>query len=531
MSTFRCPSYQPLRPNQEVSTTGEILGSAARAFPDKIGLICGERRWTFCELDALANQIAHALLARLLQDDGPIAIIGANSAEYALAHFGAARTGRCTVNLPTRSTEDDLVYAMNLTKPAVLMAASGADEIVARVRGRFKRQPVMISMGVRQALDLGFWDMLIGHPSTSPPIHVDPDAAGSVIFTSGTTGRSKAVLSSQRARAVSAMAAVEDFRIGAETVAGYAVPFTHTAGLFSWFQPAVLAGCTGIVVSKWDPESFMRLTERHRISMVFAVPAQLATLLDHPTFEPQRLRSLHRFVCGGAPLPRGLIERAESAMPWLSCERAYGSTETGHLAAQIRSDRDAVYEGFNQPGGRLEIEIFKAPGVVAGEGETGEVATRGAHLMSGYLDDPEATNAFFKSDAARDWGWLGDLAVRNNGYFTLVGRSKHMIISGGLNIFPAEIEDVLARHPDVSDCVVFGIEDPTWGELPAAAVVTRNGAFDAQSVMVFVAEGVARHKRLRRIYVIDEIPRTAGGKPQIHLVKERCLRMEISATV
>jgi acyl-CoA synthetase (AMP-forming)/AMP-acid ligase II len=526
MSAFRAASYQPLHRHQEVSTSGEILDSAANAFPDKIGLICGERRWTFAKLDALANQLANALLAHLTQDDGPVAIIGANSAEYALTHFAAARTGRLAVNLPTRCTEDEFIYAINLTKPAVLMAAPGAHDIVARVHGRFKRRPLKVSMGVGSALDLGFWDMLTTHPATSPLVHVDPDAGGSVIFTSGTTGSPKAVLSSQRARAISAMAAVEDFRISPETIAGYAVPFTHTAGLFSWFQPAVLAGCTGIVIPKWDPESFMRLTERHRISMTFVVPAQVAMLLDYPGFEPQRLRTLRRFVFGGAPLSRSLIERTESAMPWLSCERAYGSSETGHLAAQIKPDRATVYEGYNQPGGRLEIEIFKAPGIVANEGETGEVATRGAHLMSRYLGDPPATDTFFRSGAERGWGWMGDLAVRNNGYFTLVGRSKHMIISGGLNIFPAEIEDVLGGHPDISDCVVFGVEDSTWGELPAAAVVAKNGAFDVQAVMVFVAKVLARHKRLRRIYVVDEIPRTAGGKPQIHIVKQRCLGME-----
>lgn len=526
MSDFRCSSYQPLRPDQEVSTTGEILGSAARAFPDKIGLICGERRWTFGELDALANQLANALLARLQQVDGPIAIIGANSAEYALAHFGAARTGRCTVNLPTRCTDDDLIHAVNLTSPAVLMAAPGAQAIVNRVGGHFRRQPLKISMGAGQALDEGFWDVLAGHSQSLPPIPVDPDAAGSIIFTGGTTGRPKAVLSSQRARAVSAMAAVEDFRIGAETIAGYGVPFTHTAGLFSWFQPAVLAGCTGIIIPKWEPDSFMQLTERHGISMVFAVPAQIAMLLDHPAFEPRRLRALRRFVCGGAPLPRNLIERAESAMPWLSCEHAYGSSETGHLAAQVKSDREAVYEGYNQPGGRIEIEIFKAPGIIAGEGEIGEIATRGAHLMSGYLGDSAASDGFFRPGDERGWGWLGDLGMRHNGYFTVVGRSKHMIISGGLNIFPAEIEGVLGSHPDISDCVVFGLDDPTWGELPAAAVVARNGTLDTQSVMDFVAAGVARHKRLRRVYVVAEIPRTAAGKPQIHLVKEQCLGVE-----
>jgi acyl-CoA synthetase (AMP-forming)/AMP-acid ligase II len=320
------------------------------------------------------------------------------------------------------------------------------------------------------------------------------------------------------------MAAIEDFRIESEVVAGYSVPFTHTAGLFSWFQPAVLAGCTGVVIPKWDPELFMQLTERHGINMTFAVPAQLATLLDHQEFEPDRLRSLKRLVFGGAPLSRTLIERAEDAMPWLECARAYGSSETGHLTVQVKADREQVYDGYNQPGGRLEIEIFKEPGVVAAEGEIGEVATRGPHLMTGYIGDDAAQTGFFKSDTTDgDWGWMGDLAVRHKGYFSLAGRSKHMILSGGLNIFPAELEEVLGRHPDIADCAVFGIDDPVWGELPAAAVVTKSGNAESEAIMNFVGAEVARHKRIRRIYFVDGIPRTGAGKIQVFRIKEQCL--------
>jgi acyl-CoA synthetase (AMP-forming)/AMP-acid ligase II len=159
------------------------------------------------------------------------------------------------------------------------------------------------------------------------------------------------------------MAALEDFRLESDLVAGYTVPFTHTAGLFSWFQPAVLAGCTGVVIPKWSPDLFMQLVERHHINMVFAVPAQLATLLAAPEFDAQRLHSLRRIVFGGAPLSRGMIERAEEAMPWMECVRGYGSSETGHLAAQVRDDRDIIFDGYNQPGGRLEIEIFAEPDI------------------------------------------------------------------------------------------------------------------------------------------------------------------------
>lgn len=521
---FRHAGYMRLEPGQKVSTSGQILRSAAQRFPGKTGLICGTHRWSFAEWDALANRFARAIGDTADDDAGPVAIMAGNCAEYAIAHFGAARSARCSVNLPTRCGADDLIHAVNLARPAFLVFDDKARALIDACWSKFERKPERIAIEPRQG-ETRFWSFLEQASEAPVTAQIDPEGPGSVIFTGGTTGRPKAVLTSQRARAVSAMAAVEDFRIKADTIAGYSVPLTHTAGLFSWFQPAVLAGCTGVMIPKWDPEAFMTLAEEHGISMIFAVPSQLAILLDHPGFAPQRLRALKRIVFGGAPISRALIERAEAAMPWLACDRAYGSSETGHLAAQIKSDRDQVYDGYNQPGGRLEIEIFKAPGEPAGEGEIGEVATRGPHLMTGYLGDEAATGAFFRRTSTDGgWGWMGDLALRHRGYFSVVGRSKHMILSGGLNIFPAELEEHLARHGEVADCAVFAMEDDVWGELPVAAVVARGESLDTDEVMDFVARRVARHKRLRQIFLVGEIPRTPAGKPQIHLLKAQCLK-------
>ncbi len=520
-------SYQPLLPYQNVSTTGEILASPAGAHPEKIGLIDGARKWTFADLDQLANQFAHALLDNFGDGIGPVGIIGKNSAEYLIAHFGTSRTGTYTINFPTRCSIEDLVYTVNLTQPSVLVVDEGCLDIVEAARAKFETEPSYLSIG-QQKIEpsIEFWKFFESQPSTNLTIEIKPEDNGTIIFTGGTTGRPKATISSHYARAVSAMAGVEDFRVDSDLVAGYSVPFTHTAGLCSWLQPAVLAGCTGVIIPKWEPELFMQLVEQHGINMIFAVPSQLAMLLDHPTFEPERLRSLERIIIGGAPLAKSLIERAEAAMPWMYCGRAYGSTETGHLAAQIKSDRDVVYDAYNQPGGRIEIEIFKEPGVVAEIGETGEIATRGPHLLTGYLNDKESEATYFKSDETDgQWGWMGDLAVKHEGYFSINGRSKHMILSGGLNIYPAELEEILSSHTAVADCVVFGIEDETWGETPVAAIVAKSTPVDTEEILKFVADKVAGYKQPRKIFIIDEISRTGAGKARVDQVKQQCLDM------
>ncbi len=519
------PSHRRLTPGQHVATSGEILGYAATAFPDKIGIIDGDRQWTFAEVDALANQFAHAVETALSGADGRIGIMARNSAEYVFAHFGVARGGRVGINFPTRSTLDDLVHAAALTKPAILVVDGATAAIAIEANRALDARATLVCI---DDVDLPgvvrFRDFVRDRPIAAPGIAVDPDAPGSIIFTGGTTGRPKAALSTQRARAVSAMAGVEDFRIEADVVAGFTVPFSHTAGLFSWFQPAVLAGCTGVVVPRWDPVLLMELAERHRISMIFAVPAQLALLLHHPDFEPTRLRSLTAIVLGGAPVARALIERAETAMPWVTCARAYGSTETGHLAAQFKPDREQVYDGVNQPGGRLEIEVFTSPGVPAAQGEIGEVATRGPHLMLEYLGDPAATADYFKSDETDGrWGWMGDLAQKHAGYISLVGRSKDMILSGGYNIYPIELEEALLTHRDVAECAVFAMPDATWGELPVAAVVAANATPDVEDILALVGKRLARHKRVRKIFLVERIPRTPAGKVQRHILKQLCL--------
>ncbi|MGB8434144.1 MAG: class I adenylate-forming enzyme family protein [Burkholderiales bacterium] len=519
------PSYRRLAPGQRVATSGEILRYAATAFGDKIGIVDGERQWTYAEIDGLANRFANAVESELAGTDGRVGIMARNSAEYVFAHFGTARTGRTGINIPTRSTVDELIRATTLTKPAILIVDGRTAAIAGQVTHTLGAPPKLVCIDrVDSPGMMSFRDFVRDRPVAAPTIAVDPDGPGSIVFSGGTTGDPKAALSTQRARAVSAMAGVEDFRIDSDVVAGFTVPFSHAAGLFSWFQPAVLAGCTGVIVPRWDPTLLMQLTERHRISMVFAVPAQLALLLNHSDFEPARMKSLTTIVLGGAAAPRELIERAEAALPWLTCARAYGSTETGHLAAQFKPDREQVYEGLNQPGGRLEIEVFRSPGVVAAPGEIGEVATRGPHLMREYLGDPAATVEYFKAgDTGVCWGWMGDLAMKHAGYISLVGRSKDVIISGGYNVYPGELEEALLSHSDVGDCAVFAMPDPTWGELPVAAIVAAGAAPDAEAIMAHVAGQVARHKRVRRVFFVERIPRTPAGKIQRHILRQQCL--------
>jgi len=248
------------------------------------------------------------------------------------------------------------------------------------------------------------------------------------------------------------------------------------------------------------------------------VPSQIAMLLDEGDFKG--LDGLRKIVYGGAATSQKLLERAEAALPHVTFVQALGSTETGHLLCQTPEERRKNPQAVGKPGPRIEHCLFTEKGEVASPGEVGELAVRGAVLMEGYLDAPEETRAYFKSDDG--WGFTGDLALADDeGILTLVGRTKERILSGGINIYPAELESMLSEHPDVLECAVFAVPDKKWGALPAAAVVRRDGASVTEGELLdFAGERTARFKRVRYIFFVDELPKTGSGKVKRNLLKK-----------
>ncbi len=224
------------------------------------------------------------------------------------------------------------------------------------------------------------------------------------------------------------------------------------------------------------------------------------------------MRTLTKLMFGAAPAPVELIARAEAALPWVEFIQNFGQSETGPLITQYPADRRGKPEALGRARDLIEVGVFTAPGVPADPGDVGEIAARGVHLMREYVAEPDETAAFFRSGDG--WGWTGDLATMEaDGQITLVGRVKDVIIAGGVNIYPAEIERILAEHPHVTESAAFGVADERWGELPVAAVVAVDGAdIDANEVAEYCTARLARHKRPRRIEVVDALPRSPAGK-------------------
>ena len=503
---------------------GDILRRAAARFPDKIALIDGEHRLTYRAFDAAATRMAAALAASGLTKGSRVAMLAPNGIENAITYYGAARAGAIFATMSVRSTVRDLAYMLNKIGAEALFFAGAFAETVGRVRGEVPSLRALVAIGEMTG-DPGpgvtsFKEFIERGTDAPPAVDLSPDDPQAITFTGGTTGFPKAVVVTHRARYATVVTAVAEFGLDERDVAVVATPMFHAAGLFVWFQPAVMLGCTCVMMPAWDPERFMTLVERHQATATLLVPTQLSDLITHPAFDAARLRTLRHVNYAGSPMPLALYDRLRTALPQVAFTENYGQSETGPLTVRRAFHPHEKRGTVGRPAHNVDLRVVDRDGREVPPGVVGEIVTRGDHVFKEYWADPDQTAAAFRRGDG--WLWTGDLGMRDaDGFIAIVDRAKDMIISGGENIYPTEIENVLFRHPAVAECAVFGIPDDRLGEVPAAHVVLCDGCTATPDELVaYVVERIARHKRPRLVKLVDALPKTAVGKIQKSLIRQ-----------
>jgi acyl-CoA synthetase (AMP-forming)/AMP-acid ligase II len=493
---------------------GELLRLTAQRFPHKPALIDGDRLLTYREFDRAANRAAQALLALGLAKGSRAAILSANSIEFAVLYFGAARAGVILAALTTRATPRDLVYMLTKIGAEALFHA---EPLAAAAHAAADQAP-----SVKHRIDLGeksFAAFMARGRDAAPAVALGIDDPLAMTFTGGTTGFPKGVLVTHRARYTTAVTCGVEFGIDERDICLVATPMFHAAGLFVWFQPSVMLGCTCVLQSGWDVQRFIDLVERHAVTGTLLVPTQLGDLIAHPAFSAERLRTLRHVNYAGAPMPLALLDRLTEALPRVAFTENYGQSETGPMTIRRAFHPHDRRASSGRPPHNIETKVVDSEGREVPPGVLGEIVTRGAHLLKEYWGEPEQTAALFRR--GQGWLWTGDIGVRDaDGFITLVDRSKDMIVSGGENIYPTEIENALYEHEAVLECAVIGIPDERLGEVPAAHVVLRAGVAIAEETLIaFTAERIARHKRPRLVKFVETLPKTAIGKIQKNVIR------------
>ena len=417
--------------------------------------------------------------------------------------------------------DEELAWVLNKSDTELLVIDAQFADRLPQVRARCPRIQKVIVIGAHTASEaIDFEAFIAAQPTTAPDVALDERDLFCMTYTGGTTGRPKGVLVSHRAREVTAHTVVVEERLVPEDVVAIVTPLFHVAALNIMFQPAVLIGATSVFVTPWSPTAFMDAVAAEGITAAFMVPTQANTLVTHPDFDPARLHSWTKLSFAGAPMPDWVQTELMRRLPQLKLTQIYGQSEMGVIAALPAHLLPAKLGSVGRQPFNVDLAVLRPDGTPVAVGEIGEVATRGDNVMTAYYNEPEQTTAFFQMGGG--WGLSGDVAtIDADGCITLVDRAQDMLISGGENVYPKEVEDAIYGLSAVAEVAVFGIPDDKFGEVPAAYILLKPGAKLTEAEVLAQCEArLARLKRPRLVKFVDSFPKTAIGKIQKTLLKE-----------
>ncbi|WP_244932165.1 AMP-binding protein [Nocardioides sp. W7] len=501
----------PIRPGGAGLSIAGGIREFALASPTATAVIDGDRRLSFAALDERASRLGQHLLGRGLRPGDRVAVLLGNRLEYPEIAAGIAKAGLVMVPLNPRLTPGESRYILEHSGARALVL----DDALAAVAGDLADLGlVVLGIGGTQ-LGPDYDTQLARADSRDPGVAVDELDAFCIAYTSGTTGRPKGVVISHRSRALTFYLSALEWGLGPGRTSAAVAPMYHGAGFAFGYAP-VFAGGTVTMLPHWDPEEFLALMERDRVQSTFLVPthAQMLRGLGEGAVAKHDLGALDTLYFNAAALPWPLKQWVMSEFPGRGIHELYGSTEAGIITNLRPADQDRKPGSVGHAWFMTELRVVDDAGNPVAAGEPGELFSRSPFLMNGYHDNPEAT-----AECTTEDGFLtcGDVVVRDDeGYVHIVDRKKDLIISGGLNVYPREIEDALASHPAVADSAVVGVPSEAWGEEVSAYVVLRDGRSldDALSAELtsHCRDRLAGYKIPRHWAAIGALPRNASGK-------------------
>lgn len=511
---------------------GDYLGRRAIYSPDGLAIVDAGKtpawRLTYAQLNARANRLAHWLRAAGIGPDDRAAILARDGVEHLDAFFACGKIGAIHATLNWRLHWQESAEILAAIAPRVLFYSDEFSPAIAELRHDPRAASVTHYIhldGVGIPGSLLFEAILqTGAPDPITEDSVTEESIAALIFTGGTSGRAKAAQISHRQIAWNTLnTIIHDLHHG--DIYLNVFPLFHTGGLFVYTLPNIILGGTTILTRQFEPAQALALIEQERATIFAGVPTMYQMLTQAPNWAAADLASLRFCTSGGAPLPVTLVEKY-AAEKGVRFKQGFGMTEFGPgIFALAAEDAIAQAGSIGRPNFYIDARVVDDHNQSLGPGQIGELVLKGPSRASGYFADPQASAEVID---AGGWFHTGDLAIYDTGwYFRIVDRKKDMYISGGENVYPAEIEKVLYQHPAVHMCAVVGLPDPRWGEIGLACVTLKAGvSATAEELLSHLQRHLARYKVPRRVEIMASLPISGAGKILKRELRQRFLPVE-----
>lgn len=496
----------------------DLLSENIKKNPDKTAVVCIESdlRLSFNDINKRINQLANALIDKGMQKGDRVAVLEYNCHRHIEIFFAAAKTGMLIVPLNYRLTGKELSFIINDSGAATLIFGKDFLDTISLIREDIKFVKNFIYIGNEIVKMENYENVILNSSPDEPDVDVNESDPVTLIYTSGTTGVPKGVVMTHKNWFVTTTNMAAELDINQNDVTLHVKPFFHVGPIWPMLSH-FYAGGANIIIKAFEPQALLEAVENESVTNINTAPVMILWLLDYPNLKKYNLKSLRLLVYGASPMPVEILKRALSVFGNIMTQ-SYGSTE-GLVLTRLEPN-DHILEGSKEEVQRLGScgkEAFNVKVKVVDDnshevkpGEIGEIIAKGKQITTGYWKRPDETAKTIKDG----WFYTGDLAtVDNKGYIYIVDRKKDMIISGGENIYPREIEEVIYKHPAVSEVSVIGVPDSTWGESVKAIIVAKAGKIVKENEIIeFCKNNLAGYKKPKSVEFVADMPRTPTGK-------------------
>jgi long-chain acyl-CoA synthetase len=499
-------------PTPEIASIADIVRVHARLRPDAVALVVDDRSISFAELDARSSQAAQAFRTAGVGFGDRVAYVEKNGAEFFEVVCGLAKLGAVGVPVNWRLAPPEMLHVIDDAQARIVVVGSEFFGHLEAVEDRLTTVSTIVAIGAHDRWP-AYEAWLAGHPAEDPGVTTGPDDIAFLMYTSGTTGLPKGVMLTNGNYLCKATGIAQQWRFTADSVSLAVMPMFHMAGS-GWVLVGLYEGATTVVLRDVDPSAILDSIVRHRITNLLLVPAVIQMVLGTPEVENADFSSVRAIVYGASPITDDVLVRG---LERFKCEflQVYGLTETTGSVTQLDEHdplgRPQLLRSCGKPYPWVELRIVDDDGREVLVGTVGEVWTRSAQNMLGYWNNPGATAATVTDD-----GWLktGDAGyIDSDGYVYLHDRKKDMIVSGGENVYPIEVENVLMTHPTVEDVAIIGVPDERWGEAVKAIVVPAAGTSPTEAELIaYARERLAGFKLPKSVDFAEVLPRNPSGK-------------------